>query len=186
MVASGMCTARQVAALKYLTFSNIKKGTLAKQILSILIDASEGLTKDVCLTLMEDREGYSADEIEKAVANISQVLSSAAPVRFNELLILTGSNLRFCLHYGDFNPNRAGDKFDTSGQFASMGLQRSQVSKESLLTKGMPLRYTFWLAQKYYSREAVFVAVTREVLEATNVDASREGDRMHALSKCAL
>ena len=54
-----MITPKQVAALKYMIF-NAKNGTeLSKRVLAFLIESSEELTKEVCLSLVADREGYT-------------------------------------------------------------------------------------------------------------------------------
>ena len=62
-----MITPEQIAALKYMIFAS-KDGTdLSKRAMAFLIDQSEGLTKEVCLTLVADREGYTAEEIDAEI-----------------------------------------------------------------------------------------------------------------------
>ena len=162
-----MFTTRQIAGLRYMIF-NAKAGTdLSKRILAFLIDRSEELTKEVCLTLVENREGYTADEISAAAYGVGAMQSSCRTTHLDELLCVMGSELCFSVHYGDFDPDRAGDLFNSDGQFA--GWDRTQVARDGKIREGMPLRYTFWLAKRLYSRRTALVASTREELEQINL-----------------
>jgi len=170
MVTDSVYAARQIAALKYLIFNAKQVDVLSKQILGFLIDKSEGLTKEVCITLTEDKEGYSAREIDEAMSGISNMESCNGWTHIDQIMILFGSDFRFSLHYGDFDPNRVGNEFDNSGQFSNMGLDRSQVTSDKVLVRGMPLRYTFWLAKERYSRKANFIIITRKELSSINIE----------------
>lgn len=166
-----MVTSKQIAALKYLVFVAKNGSKLSKQVLAFLIDQSEGLTKEVCLTLVADRDGYTADEINVAGHGVGGMESCNFTTHLHELLVLMGSKLNFSLHYGDFDPTRAGDPFNSDGQF--FGCAVHQVSRPGLIRKGMPLRYTFWLSKQDYSRQAKLVVATREKLE--QIDLTKPG-----------
>ncbi|RJO58897.1 hypothetical protein C4546_04840 [Candidatus Parcubacteria bacterium] len=173
-----MVTARQIAALKYLIFVTRTDIPLTKQILAFLIDRSEELTKDVCLTLVADREGYSGKEIHALALALDEIRSR---IHLNELLLAMGCELIFSFHYGDFDPSRSDKIFSTAGQFA--GAPEHLVSTDpELAQEGMPMRYTFWLSRGYYSRQATLVIATRETLE--QIDLKRPG--LYPLQEPAL
>lgn len=158
-----MVTAKQIAALKYMIFNSRDGTELPKRVLAFLIDQSEGLTKEVCLTLTADREGYTADEVHAAGRGVGAMRRYHGTTHLNELLDLMESDLHFSHHYGDFDPHRHGDPFNTAGQFA--GMSQHQVYDPELVLEGMPKRFTFWLAEEDYSRQATLVVATREELE---------------------
>src|SRR3989344_7416148 len=162
-----MITDKQIAALKYMIFNAEHGADLSKRVLAFLIDQSERLTKEVCLTLVADRERYTAEEIRNAGHEMGAMSSSNCTTHLAELLRVTGSELNFSYHYGDFDPTRAEDKFNCDGQFA--GHMESQVVHPGLVRKGMPLRYTFWLSKENYSRQATLVVATRKELEQINL-----------------
>lgn len=162
-----MFTAKQIAALKFLLYNANVRNQTTKQILALLINRSRKLAKEVCLTLVQDRDGYTAEEIDAAAKTVSILLSSNSTTHLNEVLKAMGSDFVFSVHYGDFNPSRSKDQFSAEGMFA--GFDKSQVSDGKLLTEGMPLRYTFWLAKDYYSRQAVLVKATRDSFEKINL-----------------
>ena len=163
-----MVTSKQIAALKYMIFI-AKNGTdLSKRVLAFLIDQSEELTKEVCLTLMADREGYTADEVNAAAHGMHGMESCNGTTHLDQILHAMGSEFSFSVHYGDFDPNRPDDPFNTDGMFA--GCDRSQVTRLGLILEGMPLRYTFWLSKQEYSRQAKLVVAVREELEQINLE----------------
>lgn len=146
-----------------------KDGTdLSKKILALLIDRSERLTKEVCLTLVADREGYNAEEIDSAAHGLGAMQSCNCSTHLDQLLHLMGSGLQFECHYGDFDPNRDGDPFSSAGMFA--GFPREMVPDKELIIEGMPVRYTFWLSAQIYSRQATLVVATRENLEQIDLE----------------
>lgn len=162
-----MVTAKQIAALRYMIF-NAQDGTdLSKRVLAFLLTQSEGLTKEVCLTLVEDREGYTGNEIHDAGLGVGAMQSSNCITRLHALLYLTGSELNYSVHYGDFDPIRSDDPFNCDGQFA--GHDVSKVARPGLVRTGMPLRYTFWLARSPYSRDATLVTASRRKLGRINL-----------------
>lgn len=162
-----MFTKKQIAALKYVIFEAKNVSNLSKQISAFLIDRSKKLTKDVCLTLVENREGYTAKEINAAVNGIGWMASSSGATHLDQIIIAMGSEFRFAVHYGDFNPRRKGDPFNNAGQFA--GVDASKVMDLELTREGMPLRYTFWLSGKYYSRQSKLVIANRQKLEQIDI-----------------
>ena len=165
-------TKKQIAALKYLIF-NAKDGTeLTKRILAFLIDHSESLTKDVCLTLVENREGYSADEINNATNGFHAMLSCNRTTHLDQVIIAMGGEVGFSYHYGDFDPSRTGDPFNSDGIFPGYPAELVCALPEripGLTREDMPLRYTFWLARGYYAKKAKLVKATRAELEAINL-----------------
>jgi hypothetical protein len=157
-----MVTAKQQAALKYLIY-RAKDGTeLSKRILTFLVGESSDFTKEVCLTLLEDRDGYTIEEIHNAALGLSAMQSSNGTTHLNQILHTMGSELCFSLHYGDYDPRRP-DPFNTDGQF--VGWPEDKVVDLGLVKKGMPMRYTFWLANDNYSRSAHLLVANRDELE---------------------
>ncbi len=165
-----MITQKRIAALRYLIFASTNGNDLSKRILALLIDRSEGLTKEVCLTLTADRDGLSADEIDSATHGIDFMLSSNGKTHLHEILSAMGSELSPSVHYGDFDPTRTGDAFSSAGQFE--GYPSSVVHDPELLRENMPLRYTIWLSKEPYSRQANLVTTTREELELIDLKKS--------------
>lgn len=164
-------TDKQISALKYMIF-NTKDGVdLSKRILAFLIDKSEGLTKEVCVSLVKDREGYTEEEISDAGYGVSAMESCNCNTHIHALMCLMGSELQFSFHYGDYDPRRVGDPFNTDGQFA--GSKAAFVPDERLLLEGLPLRYTFWLSKESYSRSVELVVATKEKLE--QIDLKKSG-----------
>jgi hypothetical protein len=167
-------TPKQIAALKYMIFI-AKNGThLSKRILAILIDKSENLTREVCLTLVAEREGFSGEEIDIAARGMHTMQSSDGTTHINQLMLAMGTDLRFDVHYGDYDPARAGDPFSSAGQFP--GWDPALVhdpDPEEACREDMPMRYTFWFAKGHYSRTAALVTTTREELE--KIDLRRPG-----------
>lgn len=163
-----MLTDKQISALRYLIFKSKDGNELTKKILAFLVEQSHGLSEEVCLTLVEDREGYTAEEIRDAAVGVDEMLSSNRRTHLHEILQAMGRNFRFCIHYGDYDPTRDGDPFNSDGQFA--GATKEQVGGEvNLLREGMPIRFTFWCAKDFYSRTAKLVKVTREFLDQIDI-----------------
>lgn len=162
-----MFTSKQIAALKYIIFKAQNGTELSKRVLAYLIDKSEGLTKEVVLTLVANREGYKADEISKAALGVGEMQSSGGPTHINALLDVMGTELKFSFHYGDFDPNRTDDPLNCDGQFP--GVPEHKLSRPGLGRKGMPLRYTFWISKENYSRKATLIVTTREELDQINL-----------------
>lgn len=170
-----MPTTKQIAALKYMIFK-AKNGTeLSKRILAFLIDQSEGLTKEVCLTLVADREGYTDKEINETGHEMHSMESCNGSTHLNELLQLLDTDFHFCYHYGSFNITGSEKSFSPAGQF--VGMTSPPVTDPDLLLEGLPLRYTFWLARGLYSNHATLLTTTRDELE--QIDLSRPGLYKH-------
>ncbi len=166
-----MFTPKQISALRYMIF-NAKNGTeLSKRVLAFLIESSGEITKEVCLSLVADREGYTADEISAAGHGVGSMKSSNGTTHLGQILHVMGSDLRFSFHYGDFDPTRNDDPFNSDGMFA--GCENSQVSRPGLSREGMPMRYTFWLSKQDYSPQATLIVATREELE--RIDLKKPG-----------
>jgi hypothetical protein len=158
---------KQIAALKYLIFKSKDGNELSKRVLAFLIDSSEGLTKDVCLSLVAGREGYGAEEIHGAADGAYNMQSCDGTTHLDQVFYVMGSELGFSYCYGDFDSTRADDPFNNDGQFA--GVPLSTVSRPGLAAEGMPVRFTFWLSKGNYSRDAELVVATREDLESINL-----------------
>lgn len=166
-----MVTDLQIRALKYMILRSredkLYENSMAKKILAFLIDNSDHMNRDVCLTLTENQEGYTRDEIEDTAYRMFDMISKQGHTHINQLLILMGVNMRFSYHYGDFDPYRIDNQFSTTGQFA--GCDPSEVLDLDSIKPGMPLRYTFWLAEKDYSLDAHLLTPTRKELETTDL-----------------
>lgn len=163
-----MVTGKQVAALKYLIAASKYGNETGKKIYFHLLDNSERLSKDVCVTLTQDLEGYTGKEIHEAAVSLSGMTSCNCTTHLDQIMIATGAPFFFDLHYGHFGPD---GKFDTSGMFP--GFPKDMVTNPKLVVSGAPCRYTFWLSKKYYSKTAKRINVVRQQLEAINL--SRPG-----------
>lgn len=163
-----MITRKQIAALKYMIFNARDVDKLSKQLLAFLIDRSKKLTNEVCLTLVENRNGYTADEINAIANGVGWMCSSNGTTHLDQIFHVMGSKLHFSFHYGDFNPRRKDNPFSSAGQFA--GVDECRVTNPELVRKGMPLRYTFWLSKKYYSRQARLVVAKRKNIEKIDIE----------------
>ncbi len=152
-----MFTSKQISALRYMIFS-AKNGTeLSMRVLAFLIESSEEFTKEVCLSLVADREGYTADEISAAARGVDAMVSCNGTTHLQELLAVMGSDLHSSFHYGDFDPARTDRPFNCDEDLG-------------LFSENMPPRYTFWLAKKHYSKQATLVVATREELERIDLN----------------
>jgi hypothetical protein len=167
-----MAILKQIAALKYLIF-HAKEGTdLCKRLLAFLIDESRGFTRPVCVTLVENVSGFTASEIRDAALSLDCMVSCNNTTHINQILIAMGCDFLLCVHYGDFDPTRE-KPFNTAGQFAGFP-EEMVIGKDSELRReGMPVRYTFWLADEYYAKQAILVVTTREELE--QIDLNKPG-----------
>lgn len=154
-----MATPKQIAALKFLIFHAKTKSNLVKQLLAFLLDKSEGLTKEVCVTLKQDVSEFSKAEIRNCGFGLHLLLSEHGGVHLHEIMVATGSGFTFSCHYGHIENG----VFRTEGQFPSQPEH----------PKNTPLRYTFWLAKEQYSKTAANMAVTRA--ELAKIDLSRPG-----------
>lgn len=163
-----MITDRQIAALKYLISATKDGNPTVKQIMYFLIDQSEGLTKEVCVTLTQNREGFTADEINHDAHKMSGLGSCNCNTHIHQIMIAMGTEFGFSVHYGGHGED---GKFDTSGMFP--GAPKHMVMDEKLTILDAPMRYTYWLAKGFYSRTAKVIPVTRAELEA--IDLSKPG-----------
>lgn len=142
-----MFTSNQIAALTYIIF-NAKDGTeLSKRVLTFLVELSGFLTKEVCLSLVAGREGYTAGEIRAAGHGVHDMESSQGTTHLNQILDAMGSKLKFSVHYGYFDPARNGD---------ALVWQESDSC-------------TFWLSKETYSRQATLIVATRKELGKINL-----------------
>jgi len=158
-----MINDRQTDALRYLIFKSKDGTTISKQVLVFLVAKSRLFTQSVCMSLVADREGFTDDEIRDAAHGVDRMLSSVCNTHLGYVLDAMGTDFNFCIHYGDYDPNRHGDPFNCDGQFA--GLAVKQVNDPGLVRENLPMRYTFWLATGVYSRKAKYVTATRADLE---------------------
>ncbi len=165
-----MITDKQVRALKYLVYKSKYGSDLAKKIFFYLLDKSDNLTKEVCVSLVEGLSGYNNDEIHNAAFSVDFMKSCNLTTHLNEIFDAMGSGFNFSTHYGDFDPNRE-DIFNSDGMF--VGWDRNQVSREGLIKEGMPMRYTFWLSEDEFSADANLIPFTR--YEIDSIDLSKHG-----------
>ncbi len=146
-----MLTQSQLDALKYLILVSKDGEVLAKKILLHLIAHSERLTKEVCLTVIEGREGFTSEEIEKAAYGVHDMQSSNGTTHLSEVMVAMGASMLFNLHSGDFDPDRQGDPFNHEFE------------------KDRRKRYTFWLDRTFYSREATYIPTSKVDLQKVDV-----------------
>ena len=165
-----MFTPTQIAALKYLIFWAKNGSELSKRVLRFLLDQSEGLTREVCLSLVEGRDGYSSDEIHAAGLGVGAMQSCNCTTHLDAMTALMGCEFHFNFHYGDFDSIRVDEPLNNDGQFA--GFRESQVKRPELVQKGAPMRYTFWFSRQDYSRDATLDFATREQLEQIDLTES--------------
>lgn len=158
-----MFTPKQIAALRYLIFKSKDGNELAKRVSAFLIDRSEGLVKDVCITLVEGYEGYTANEIQGASSGFDSMTRSNRTTHINQILDAMGSDMGFSVHYGDFDPKRGDEALNCDGLFVGYPVEICHTP--GLCREGMALRYTFWLSKGDYTPKADLVVVTRKDLE---------------------
>lgn len=168
-----MKSRRQLVALKYLVARSKDGNDIAKRILWALIDGSHGLRESVAISLVADREGFSASEIFEAGMKTSDFLSCNGSTHIDQILAAMGTPFRVSVHYGDFDPTRPGKTLDCDGMFAGLASWEGATFPPGSLKQGMPMRYTFWLARENYDRHAKLLHANRETLLA--IDLSRPG-----------
>lgn len=117
--------AKQIEALKYLIIKSKDADDLAKRILFFLIDKSEGLTKEVSMTVWEG-DAFSRNTVNKAAENCNSLKSCSRETHLGELLALIGSEMHFSYHRGHYVDGRL-----------DIGDQQK-------------MRYTFWLAKEMH------------------------------------
>lgn len=162
-----MKTKRQVAALKYLILSSKDGSKAAKRIAIYLIEQSQQLTKEVCISLVTGEHGYTARQIQSAAENFDSFISSLGSTHLNEVCVLMGGEFCFSFSYGDYDNGRNGDRFDNDGQFAGSPVEK--VRTPGLARMGMTTRYTFWFAKKRCSRQSTRVPATKELLSKMDI-----------------
>lgn len=163
-----MYSARRIVALKYLIFTQPQIPLLAKRVMSFLIDNSGQLTKDVCVTLTADDVNYSDGELLAAAVKGPSNYTYA-------ILRAMGSRKHFSAHYGDYDESRGEKPLCCAGQFAwadplYVGGNAEEVARLTL--KGMPSRYTYWLASDSYSRKSARIDVTSRDLNEIVISSS--------------
>ncbi len=167
-----MITEEQLSALKYIIFQQRDVIEPTKQLLSLLIDESQALTRDVCTTLSA-KDGISAEMISLIAREVDRLMSESGSVYLNELIKLMGTDFLFSLHYGHYV---VGEKnhLDKAGMFAGIDPSRVLTSSPARsVEQGHPVRYTFWLARKCYSKEAELFETTEEKLKAVDLSEPR-------------
>ncbi len=155
-----MVTDRQIAAIKYLIFHAKEGSPLVKRILAFLLDQSQGLTKEVYLTL-ESGQDYTDDEVHENAVTMNGLQSVNCQTHLNEIMSAVGAGFEFSVHYGYFDKP---GHFSTLGQFA--GLPGPHFNDPL----GIPTRYTFWCAYRSYSYTASPVLASRSELEAIDLE----------------
>jgi hypothetical protein len=167
-------TENQIAALKYLILASKSSTILAKKVAFFLIDQSERLTQEVCISLIDGMDGYDASIVSEAT-RIESLTSCNGDAHIHQVMRAMGSDHCFSIHYGDFDPKRDGDPFNTDGQFAGAPLWMVHGGKENpnIVKEGLALRYTFWLARKFYARNAKYLQISRQGLEAIDLTVPR-------------
>lgn len=96
-----MAKDRQVASLKYVLFGSKELSGLSLRIFATLIDESKGLTRPVQIKLQANMQGYDRKELKRLYTDFSIATSSLATTHLNELLLMTGTSLRFSYSEND-------------------------------------------------------------------------------------
>jgi len=151
-------TQKQISALKHLISVARDVPVLTKKILWFLIEASEMITKEVAVTLWENRDGFTVEEINEVFMGMKSMRSCNWVVHLDEIMYLLGTDFEFEYHYGHLDP-KADAGFNSDGQFKNVNHEH-------------PTRFTFWLARGY-SRDAITLPITKTDLEV--IDLSRPG-----------
>jgi hypothetical protein len=156
-------TEKQIAALRYLIFRAKPDNKLIKQVLVYLLEKSGGMREQVYLSLHQDREGYTGEEISRAAIALHAFESCNGNVHLDQIMIAMGTDFQFSTHYGHYET--PGGTFITKGLFPGAP-NRPDDSRDD------PLRYTFWLAKGSYGRAGgeIEVRVSRGDLEKINLD----------------
>ncbi|GEM_PF-5886226 len=85
-------TDQQIAALKYLIFQSQDANDWAKRILVFLLDKSEGLKKEVTLTLKARKDGFKDIDIRDATKSLDQMLSGNCYTHLQEIMVAVGTD----------------------------------------------------------------------------------------------
>lgn len=165
-----MITSKQVAALRFIIFKSREGTDLTKRILAYLIDQSHGLTKEVCLTLIEGRDGFAYDDIDQAARSLGPMQSLGGALHLPEIMKAMNCGMIFSVHYGDFDPS-ADEVVSTIGMFPTDNLRLIADPAQGL--RNVRLRYTFWLARGCYSETAALVRVHKDELD--QIDLTKPG-----------
>lgn len=134
---------KQIAALKFFVFKSRLSKDFAKRIFAFLLDASKGLTEGVCICLEPDENGYSDEAIFKAAWDSNGLRHQDGDVHVDHLLACAGSDFTYFFQ-GGYDHRR---KKQTGSRV-----------------------YTFWLANWREGKDAKVIPVTKEQLEAINVE----------------
>lgn len=163
-----MVTPKQIAALKYLIAKSRDGSEMAKRVIFLLIDQSQGLAEEVSVTFTQDKDGYTQEEISNVAHAVGALSSSNGSTYMDELMKLMGAKLTFSLHYGHYDES---GKYSTEGQFG----ERPQNAPGHENDRKMPVRYTFWLSMNDYGHDGHVRPVTpptREELMAIELNHS--------------
>ncbi len=150
-----MFTDRQLAAFKYLISQSRDASVLGKRLVLILLEKSERFTKEVCVTLesgLPEKGGYLGSELDDMMESLCEMSSDAGSTHIDGLLAVLGVDFVFSSHDGVFKMNTE--------------MSAPERRRESTC-------YTFWLAKKLYSRDAIRVFIDRKEFEW--VDLTRPG-----------
>ena len=131
---------KQVEALKYL-IRNLSEDAYVTKIACTLVDASQNLSRPVCLTLIEeDRKSQGAVKLTEAAYkfHIPHIRKAFA---------FAGIEMVFSVHFGYYDKK---GKFNTNTGTSSK-LASPPLSGEEAYTG---LRYTFWLSSTSYDHQA--------------------------------
>ncbi len=141
-----MVTQKQkIAALKYLISRSKDENRafeIGKRVLFFLLDSSQGLTQPVSVTLTEKENGYEPKSVDDAAHSLGAMLGSSGTTHLDEIMHLSGSGLYFSFIYGHYDEN---GKFSSEGIF---GEKPTNAPGHENDQGGLPVRYTFWLAEK--------------------------------------
>ncbi|MBT4376285.1 hypothetical protein HOD29_02820 [archaeon] len=131
-------TEQQLKALKYLIIESKDGSNFAKQVAFFLINASENLTKPVCISLIaKDNELELGKEVKKTAHGFHDFVSGNGTTHLSEIMVAMGTEFDFWNHsgYRKFIPETQG------------------------------IGYTFWLSKERYDHHAELLEVSIEELK---------------------
>lgn len=90
-----MFTEKQITAVKYLITASRDGYALSRQIMCLLVDHSERLTKEVCVALLEGDQGFTSREINDVAHGVSILTSARGGTYVDQIMILMGTAFHF-------------------------------------------------------------------------------------------
>ena len=165
-----MTSNRQIDALKVLVSASADLKPMNIRLYHHLIERSKGFTREVAVVLTEE-SGFTAKEIRELALNFERGRSRHGSTRIHEVLIAMGIEWKVSTHYGNLKDG----VLDSFGQFPGIPADRGGHGDCKA-----PMRYTFWLAKRHYSKDATVVRCSKEMLEKITLEIDLYGSKVFA------